>query len=360
MEIGSFFEFPNYENVEEANSALHSIKTGYGSNFDSVFVGDGRQAIKATLLNFISELKDKKVYLPSYLCSSILQPFKELSLKFDFYGHTHPLRPNINFSLKNSLIYIIDYFGTETLSNKEIEELSDNNLIILDITHSIFNKERFKIKSENVIMIASLRKIFPIPDGGIIYYKNNKISININKHEYNKHVKMLEAMFLKKYYTNNNNKSLKEYFHELYKNYEKSKDHSTIKIYDIPQISLEILQNLNINKLLSKRKENLNYLYNNLDNEVIKPLFRKTKVKSPFFMSILFRNEKVRELYRKKLIEFKIYPPIHWGLPTDVSYIFRYEHELSKNILSIPIDQRYGLKDMKYITNILNHNLREG
>ncbi|EHP89552.1 hypothetical protein [Methanotorris formicicus] len=351
MEIGSFFEFPDYENVKETNSALYNIKTGYGSNFNSIFVGDGRQAIKAVLLNFISELKDKKIYLPSYLCGSILQPFKELSLKFDFYGHTHPLRPNINFSLKNSLIYIIDYFGTEVLSNKEIEELSENNLIILDITHSIFNKKRFKIKSENVIMVASLRKIFPIPDGGVIYCKN---FININKCKYNKYIKMLEAMFLKKYYITNNNENLKEYFLELYKNYEKLKDHSIIKIFDIPPISLEILQNLNINKLLSKRKENLNYFYNNLNNEVIKPLFEKTKVESPFFMPILFKNEKIRETYRKKLIEFKIYPPIHWELPNDVPRKFRYEHELSKNILSLPIDQRYGLKEMKCIVNLLN------
>jgi hypothetical protein len=352
MEIGSFFEFPRYEEVEESNSVLYAIKTGYGSDYNAIFVGDGRQAIKAVLLNLVDKLNKRKIYLPSYLCNSILQPFKELSLKFDFYGHFPHLTPNIDYSIKNSLIYIIDYFGIEALSNKEIEELSDSNLIILDITHSIFNKKRFKIKNENVIMIASLRKVFPIPDGGVIYCKN---SINIKKLQYDGYVKMLEAMFLKKYYINiNNDESLKEYFLKLYRSYEKLKDNNNIKVYEIPQISVEILRNLNIKNILLKRKENLDYIYKNLvDNDIFATLFKREEIKSPFFMPLLFKNEKLREIYRKKLINSNIYPPIHWELPTDIPLTFKYEHDLSKRILSIPIDQRYGLKEMDYIINKL-------
>jgi hypothetical protein len=70
-------------------------------------------------------------------------------------------------------------------------------------------------------------------------------------------------------------------------------------------------------------------------------------------MPLLFKNEKLREIYRKKLINSNIYPPIHWELPEDIPLTFKYEHDLSKRILSIPIDQRYGLKEMGYIINKL-------
>jgi len=350
MQIGSFFEFPKLKEVNKESSVLYNLKK---KNFHMTFVGDGRQAIKLILLNFLETHYVNSIYLPAYACFSVIQPFLELSLKFNFYKLNSNLEPILNLKIKNSLIYLIDYFGKEILPNEIIENLSKNNLIILDITHSIFNEDRFKINSENVILVASLRKIFPIPDGGIIY---SKIPLNTNELKRNTlYIQMLDAMILKKFYIEENlPKTSKKIYLKLYKNYEERKNKHIIRILNIPSISLDILINLDYFDILKKRKRNLYYLYKNLRKKNNFAFFyKKEEIKSPFIFPLIFRTHEEREYYRKKLIEKDIYTPVHWALPKFISNTFEEERKLSERILSIPIDQRYGKKEMKYIINAI-------
>ena len=108
------------------------------------------------------------------------------------------MNPLINVNIKNSLIYILDYFGVEFIPNKLIIEFLDRgNIVLLDVTHSILNRKRFKMEHENLYLIASLRKMFPIPDGGITYYTVGKFDRKIFPKGYEK---MIEAMALKNLY----------------------------------------------------------------------------------------------------------------------------------------------------------------
>ncbi|ABO34819.1 hypothetical protein MmarC5_0505 [Methanococcus maripaludis C5] len=356
MEIGSFFEFPKYDGIDFENSAYHHIKGNISTQqLDSIFVGDGRQAIKLLLEELIKK-NHSEFYLPAYLCHSIIQPFAELNIEFKFYSCDEKLKPDLRNIPENSVVYLIDYFGSDSLSKKEILEISKKNIVILDISHSILNKERLEILDKNVFMIASLRKIFPIPDGGILFYK--KGILNMEKRVFeknNNYIEMLEAMVLKKYYMNKSNSetSLKNYFLELYRNYEFLKD-GLITVKEIPPISMEILKNIDIKKMKTQRTVNLEYIYDNLNNPNVNTIYEKKELKSPFFIPLNFENGEIKERIRKKLIENQIYPPIHWEIPKEVPKNFTFEHALSENILSVPIDHRYCQKDMEKILGILN------
>src|SRR5665647_1066990 len=118
MEIGGFFEFPKFDNIDNDDSTFHYLINLY-ENYS--FFRDGRQAIKAVLQN-TDEIKDRPCYLPAYLCDSIIKPFAEMSLNINFFGHEDPLKPILNMDIDNSVIFFIDYFGTECVSNKEIHE----------------------------------------------------------------------------------------------------------------------------------------------------------------------------------------------------------------------------------------------
>lgn len=362
MEIGSFFEYPEYDCNNFEESALYALKTCYGLQTQNcLFVRDGRQAIKSVLMANYSNVKNVICYLPAYLCESILQPFKELNLQVKFYPLEHPLKPKINSDIKKSLIFLIDYFGVRSTSpNMLYDLLSNDNIVIMDITHSIFDKQRFKISDENLYLIASLRKVFPIPDGGVVYYINPKFSINLN--EPYGYEKMVEAMFLKKYYLQHLNKiqntqlkflkELKDYFLKIYKEYESAKDINTISLEKIPQLSLYILSKLLIKKIIIRRKLNLKYLYNFINKSFL--LFRYSDIKSPFFLPLLFNNNKERERIRLTLISNGIYTPIHWILPRDIPRRYKYEYMISSRILSVPIDQRYSKLELNVVTEILN------
>jgi len=51
----------------------------------------------------------------------------------------------------------------------------------------------------------------------------------------------------------------------------------------------------------------------------------------------------------------KIFPPVHWRLPEDVSsHLFPTSHQIAANILTIPIDQRYDKKDIDRVVDVLS------
>ena len=76
-------------------------------------------------------------------------------------------------------------------------------------------------------------------------------------------------------------------------------------------------------------------------------LFDMNDIDCPLFVPIIIKNGK-RDYYRKKLIENKIYCPIHWPQPNEKCESNLYELELS-----LICDQRYTENDMKKIISIL-------
>jgi len=337
-EIGGFFEFPEFDCENEEDSVYHYL---IDVPHKHVFLRDGRQAIKAVLSNF----KDKVCYLPAYLCHSILQPFKELELNVEFYRHTHPLKPVIDKDIENSLIFIIEYFGVESVSNEEIIKLLDKgNVVISDITHSIFSKPRFEIQHKNYYLISSLRKVFPIPDGGVVYHTNPDFKANLSFPS--GYGTMLAAMKLKQF-----NRS-RDYYISLYRKYENDKDETVILQQNILGASIQILNNLSFSNILKKRTTNRDYLYKTI-TEKKHLLFDGEEIKSPFFLPLIFTNQEERDKVKERLIAENIFPPVHWELP-EVTEDFEYEWDLSSKILSIPCDQRYEEEDMQRIVTIIN------
>ncbi len=63
---------------------------------------------------------------------------------------------------------------------------------------------------------------------------------------------------------------------------------------------------------------------------------------------------KDRDGLKKMLIKNRIYPPIHWKLPSEVDKEeFSASWQVSKHILTIPIDQRYKTEDMQFVADTL-------
>lgn len=356
-EIGGFFEFPFFDCNDPSRSILHYLTTSAEDN-NYAFVRDGRQAIRLVLQG-IKHIQERNCYLPAYLCRSILQPFQEMGLNVHFYGHQHPLIQNIDEDVCDSVIFIIDYFGTEFVVDKRIRKLlQQGNCVIVDVTHSILDKEKIKLHHENLYYISSLRKIFPIPDGAVIFHSHNDLGIDVDSMP--DYTPMLDAMVLKNLYLyegvkslNIYNSDLKKLYLSLYAAYEENKDQHIVQISKIPIISVLILANLTFDTLLKRRSQNLLTVYERVsDDEIF--LFSCKDIKSPFMVPLYLQNNTKRELVKHMLLRNNVYPPIHWQLKGVVPETFEYEHHLSSSILSIPIDQRYSIEDMINIANILN------
>ena len=99
-----------------------------------------------------------------------------------------------------------------------------------------------------------------------------------------------------------------------------------------------------------KEKRNLNYNY------LVKQLQSINKLKldiddniAPMVYPLLIHNDELR----LHLINNKVYVPQWWRYLIEQLSDNDFEVELSKYLFPIPIDQRYTLKDMNEIVNII-------
>ena len=187
-EIGSEFDIPIEVLLNASNlisQKMFQEKLFCKNGIDVACLSTGRAAIKFILSNIIKKAKIKKCWLPSYLCGTIIQPFRELSLDYEFYNLKENLQLDIDYLSKriekNDLVFTINYFNL-LHNNKVVEflrKLKNNDVIsIEDLTHSFLNNNIFSYKISDYSII-SLRKWFGIPDGGIAISNNDLSDKNL-------------------------------------------------------------------------------------------------------------------------------------------------------------------------------------
>ena len=91
------------------------------------------------------------------------------------------------------------------------------------------------------------------------------------------------------------------------------------------------------NEIGRKRRENFSYLLDRIKHIAIYPKLPEEVIPLGFPISV-----KRRDYVQKSLFKNNIYCPIHWG---------GLRHELSKEILTLPCDQRYSEKEMEFLCN---------
>lgn len=347
-EIGSEFSYSIetiINNMYNSNKKLNEYLNIDEKNI--LYLNTGRSAIKYLIDNLL-EKKYTKILLPSYLCESIVKSVTLSNINVDFYKVYETLDIDIKDIRSklddNTCLFIINYFGFEHKKDtiEQLKEIKQTNTIIEDCTHSILSN----ITSLGHYQIASMRKWIGIPDGALIISKEQDISSNIEL-VYDKFVihRLLGQLFKNEYIEGKNIE--KDKFLKLINDAEKYYENE-FKISRISDISKMILNNQNYNKIIDIRRKNYIYLLENtFDLNIIKPIYKDISDNICPIGFII--KSKERDRLRDHLASNGIYCPVHWDIPKVVSKDYNESLELSKNILTIPCDQRYTLDDMRYI-----------
>jgi len=330
------------------------------------FYLDGRMALKIIL----KKIQPKKmVLLPSYLCPSILQPLKEIGLKYDYY------RINEDFSIDESsilnkigkkkydVVLVINYFGLigkNDLTIKIIKDFDRQIKVIEDWSHlSFIPYELNYYRSTADFIFGSLRKIFAVPDGGFILanksysFKNNK---NIDDYLVASKIlgKCLRYLYVNGYFKEN--KSIERIYLKMLENGEKYLDEK-IQLTKISLILMskfnfkgiyELRRNnyFNLSRLLKSNKLLLHYI------DIIKENMEQNEM--PYMLPVYIKNID-RNLLRYKLRDKGIFCSIIWEIPKEIT--FKNNRNMSNNILCLPIDQRYNEIHMGIIYNKIKDTL---
>lgn len=310
-----------------------------------------------SLLAIIDDLNLNKdedvVLLPSYLCETILQPFEERGVKYQFYRINKNLIPDFQhiFDLitpKTKAILFIDYMGRSQIDNvlpysKKL--LSRKIKIIQDCVQTVYMNHD-KIYGDYAF--NSFRKITPLEGSLVVSKKKMHISYanGINfKFIFCKRIgQLLRGLHLR--YNLLKPGSFLFFINKAEKFYHNQ------KIYKFPRINKFLINRLNLKQLRERNQNCYRILMANFRK--LTPGYLQKDDFYPFGYFMLLDN---RDVARSILYKNGIFCAIHWILPESVSKNqFIESCNISSKAITIPINDLVDIK-MKYFLEIFNKKI---
>jgi dTDP-4-amino-4,6-dideoxygalactose transaminase len=304
-----------------------------------------------------------KVLLPSYLCPSILQPFREAAVDFSFY----PVAANLTVdpdrlhecvrAHRPCACLFINYFGfpphPETAT--VLREIREQSLLIEDCAHgSMVEQANPVVGSIGHFVFTSFRKYLPLPDGGILLNRSGlplvplpPASGQFIEYRLSAKIRRFQSMQVSRYDTRFDIAYLSQFAEA-----ERIIDREC-PLMGMSDISKVILCKICLNDVMAARRRNYSILAGAFETEPVLravglPLIAQLPVGiSPLLFPIRVSTES-RDSVRRALAERGIYCPVHWHLPMELGEAaFSESWQLSRQILGLPIDQRYSEEDMQ-------------
>lgn len=293
---------------------------------DAIRLNTGRNS-----LEYILKVKQyDKIYIPYYTCEVVLEPINKLNIEYGFYSINERLEPIINFEIKdNEAIILNNYFGiTGHIVNKLSQSYKN---IIIDNSQAFFEKALTGFDT-----FYSARKFFGVPDGAYLYC-DKKLEADLEQDlSYQRFEHLLGRVDInpQSFYNNFKNNNI------LLQNQD---------IKQMSNVTQAILNSIDYHEVADKRMANFNYLHKNLGKtNLLKLNIDESSV--PMVYPYLIENGKS---IKQNLIDSQIYVATYWSNVLEWAKRDAFEHYLTKNLIALPIDQRYGVSDMQHIINML-------
>ena len=360
--MGGFFEL-NTRILRKPK--LKKIENVFNLEHDDILLNSGRCALSTILLNI--NLKMKYILVPDYFCGETIIPILQKNgCEYRFYSINERLELDKNFiieELKNKnigAILLINYFGIVKNNQiiKTIKSIRNDVHVILDCAQDLYEPIMVdKTKQLADYIFVSFRKFLETPDGSFVRSKKLfDIKMDKNRSLSNQAFHQTIGSILKydylHYYSEvADDKNLENIFLKYINN---SKIDNPNRV-PLSNVTLDIIERLDLDEYARIRKRNYDYLSEHIvESPLITPLIKKRNENCiPMTFPVIVKNnqrDELRNFFRKE----NILCPIHWPLYSMISdKIGKTAETLYRNILSFPIDQRYGLKEMEIIIDKL-------
>lgn len=316
------------------------------------FLLTGRTALDYIIQDAKISKKINTVYMPSYCCHTMIQPFFDNGIAVEFYNvsiECGKYTYEIDFNANCDTVLIMQYFGyyNKTVGQiiKKLKEYGKT--IIEDATHSWFLDSPYSQNSDYVF--ASFRKWTGVACGAVAIKQQGEFAIQVPSSTNHKYIELRkQAANLKKQFIEKGIGE-KETFLKVFKQAECLLE-SDYQNYNMPMNVEDIIKRFNIDIIRNNRKRNAVYLIEGLNNQCGIEVISQTGKDAPLFVPIIVHSGK-RDKLQKHLINNDIYCPVHWPLSWQHSTEIKYLYDRS---LSLVCDQRYTLSDMERIIEVVN------
>jgi len=353
--VGGDFEIDLNLLVSPKKRELEEITNSYSNH---IWTDTGRSALFLAIEAIENRLCEKVVYMPSFSCDSVIQPFKEKGFNIQYYSMGEDLvsPTNLPFDLTNKVFLYINYFGIENKVVKDwlIMKRSQQSFYIIEdcvqAAFSTFSKEIYDYK------VFSYRKFTSQPDGALLISKEPVVlEEKLGKVSESFILDQVKGKILR---------SFSVYANEYLPLLKRSENSLSEKVLprNISDLSVFFMERFDFDYFKRRRQENWMLLMNlfNKNRQVqihIKPLFEnKNDNEIPLGFPVIVKSGD-RDSLRDYLVSKNIFCPIHWEISNNQ---FEVDKKLSRIIMTIPIDHRMDKEHVNYtFQNIVNYYLEE-
>lgn len=319
---------------------------------ECIWGGSGRDLFRLLLKHGMHTHGWRRLWIPAYFCKDVTRSILTSGIDIAVYPHgpedTDSPLEKIDF-LPYDVLLLVNFFGI----SKKIQYRGDQRKIIAiieDHTHDPWSNWAYTSNAD--WCIASLRKVLPLPDGGVLWsplHHQLPSEVSVTNKRRNASLKKIAGMSLKALYINGHCIE-KKVFRDLLTSGEE--DVASGKISGMSDWAKNMLPAFPIDRWREKRRINHRCICNKLSGLPWLSVLREENNEDscPFSAVLIFDTAERRNFVYEKLIQSRIYPAILWPLERPVinGTPERYV-DLSRRILSIHCDMRYNESDMIYV-----------
>lgn len=297
----------------------------------------------------VERLKPQQVWMPSYLCGAMLSAVDPEKTRVRFFPVDYNLCLSSDDWVANvqagDLVVFIDYFGFPCDGERAQQVKQRGAWVLEDACQALLTEEVGAVADFTVF---SPRKFVGVPDGAVLTVGVNAglVATALSPPPPEWCLKTLEAGILRREFDRYGGE--RRWF-GLFQTIENGLPVGPYAMSEVARMLL--LQAFNYEVIACRRRENYNWLADELGDLAVFPRIPAGVVPLGFPIRLPDRDH-----VRQALFAEDIYTPVHWATHGWVPREFEESHQLSKHILTLPCDQRYGCLEMERMAAVIRRS----
>ncbi|WP_049991622.1 DegT/DnrJ/EryC1/StrS family aminotransferase [Natrinema salifodinae] len=163
------------------STGIDSFVDRYAPDVEYTYYGAGKIALRDGLAGLVEP--GGNVLVPAYLSPAVVEPFRDLGLEPRFYAVEETLAPDfadLEDRIDDDTVAItsVNYFGFPQPGLRRLASLADDHdcYHIDDNAHAPLSVADDRLLgTHGDLGIATLRKLLPVPDGAVLYRRDDEV-----------------------------------------------------------------------------------------------------------------------------------------------------------------------------------------
>lgn len=272
----------------------------------------------------------RKVYVPHYTCEVMLEPINKLGIDVVFYAVNETLEPvKLPVLEEGEAFLYTNYFGLKQHCVKRLADVYGNRLIV-------DNAQAFYAEPiPGIDTFYSARKFFGVPDGAYLYASRKQEQEWERDYSFERMSHLLKRI-----------DSGAEAGYSDFRNNDDALCGQEIKC--MSKLTDAILAGVDYAGAKQRRRDNFAFL-----DEQLKDSNRIRLALDDEAVPMVYPYWTDDASLRQKLIENKVFVATYWPNVKEWTKDGMLEYELAEKLMPLPVDQRYGIKEMEIMKNIV-------